>query len=178
MDNYCGAPVYMIHNQDSKWAPFDALLNDPALEADPLSLNWFCLAYQYATPRLEGYRKQIFDNTRALLDRVPVRLLNNKEVSYRIIPIKPDADPGFIDIKIFGPLHKVRGGALVGGLITVDCLQKGHPLFYRPSVGFYHPNLSILFGEHCTTIRLTLGLDPDQVDVLVESFKTIDSLND
>lgn len=177
MDNYCGAPFYMVHNQDVKWTAFDLLLSSPALQTDRLSFNWFCLAYKSAAPQLEQYRKQIFDNTRALLDRAPARLLTQEDVRYRIVPIQRDADASFIDIKIFGPLHEVRGGLLVGGFLTLKCMESGHPIFYRPSLGFYHPNFSMLFSNDCTTVRLTLGLDPSQVDVLVDCFEKLDALN-
>lgn len=176
LDNYCGAPIYMIHNQDAKWASFDLLLRDPVLQTDRLSLNWFCLAYENAVPHLEQYRKQVFTNTRALLNKMPDRLFQNEGVNYRVIPMQPDVEPAFIDIKIFGFLHELRG-SLVGGVLTVKCLEEKHPMFYRPSLGFSHPNLSILYGKDCTTIRLTLGLDPSQVDVLADCFATIDALN-
>ena len=177
MDNYCGAPFYIIHNQDAKWAAFDSLLTDPVLQTDRLSLNWFCLAYQNAASQLGLYQKQIFDNTRALLHKVPSRLFHNKNAKYRIIPIEEGADPAFIDIKIFGPLHQIRG-ALVGGLLSLKCMEEKQPIFYRPSLGFYHPNCSILFSKECSTIRLTLGLDPTQIDLFVECFEEIDALND
>ena len=56
-------------------------------------------------------------------------------------------------------------------------MEGGHQIFYRPSLGFYHPNFTMLFGEESSTIRLTLGLDPAQVDLLVECFEMIDALN-
>jgi hypothetical protein len=176
MDNYCGAPFYMMHNHDSKWAAFDALLTDPVLQADRLSFNWFCLAYQSAAPQLELYRKQIFENTRALLNKIPSRLFK-QGIDYRIVPVEPGADPAFIDIKITGPLHQIRGSALVGGSLYLNCMEAGHPIFYRPSLGFYHPNYTMIFSEECSTIRLTLGLDPAQIDVLAGCFEAIDALN-
>ena len=178
MDNYCGAPFYMIHNQDTKWSPFSSLLIDPALQNDRLSLNWFCLAYQYAATELELYQRKIFANTRALLNKISSRLLNYKESGYRIVPIKEEADPSFIDIKISGPLHQIRGAALAAGSLYLQCMEGKHPIFYRLSLGFYHPNFTMLFGEECTTIRLTLGLDPSQVDLLARCFEKIDTLND
>lgn len=176
MDNYCGAPFYMIHNKDSKWDAFDFLCNDPVLQTDPLSLNWFCLAYQKAASHLEFYRKQVFDNTRAFLDKVPQRLLTNKNIDYRIIPVDREANLAFVDIKIYGPLHEMRS-SLIGGFLLLKCMEGKHPIFNRPSLGFYHPNFCILFSEKCSTIRMTLGLDPAQVDLLVNCFETIDSLN-
>lgn len=176
LDNYCGSPFYMIHNQDPKWNSFDALLTDPVLQTDPLSLNWFCLAYRYAASQLELYRKQIFDNTRSLLHKVPTHLLGTTPLNYRIVPMQEDADVCFIDIKIFGSLHELRAD-LLGSFLIIKCMEKKHPTFQRPSVGFYHPNLSILFSENCSTIRLTLGLDPSQVDLFARCFETIDTFN-
>jgi hypothetical protein len=57
-------------------------------------------------------------------------------------------------------------------------MEGGHPIFYRPSLGLYHPNLTMIFSEKRTTIRLTLGLDPAQIDLLVDCFKMVDTLND
>ncbi len=176
MDNYSGAPFFMIHNEDPKWAPFDFLLTDPMLQNDRLSFNWFCLAYKHAVPLLNLYRKEVFDHTRALLNKVPERLFENKNVNYRIIPIEKEADPSFIDIKVFGPAHKLKA-SLIGGLLTIKCMEAKHPLFYRPSLGFYHPNISILYGKDRSTIRLTLGLDPSQVDIFAECFEIMDALN-
>jgi hypothetical protein len=175
MDNYCGAPFYMIHNQEAKWRFFDALLNDPVLQADRLSLNWFCLAYQNASPQLELYRKQIFKNTQALLNKIPPGLFSNG--NYRVIHVEQGADPAFIDIKVFGPLHQIRSAALVSGCLYIHAMAGGHPIFTRPSLGFYHPNFTMIFTDECSTIRLTVGLDPAQVDVLARCFAMIDTLN-
>ena len=176
MDNYCGAPFYMIHAQSPSWAAFDALLTDPALQTDRLSFNWFCLAYQSAAPQLELYRKQVFDNTRAFLSKVPSRLLN-KNSQYRITPVEEGAEPAFVDIKVSGPFHQIRGSALIGGCLSIKCMEGGHPIFYRPSLGLYHSNCTMIFNEESTTIRLTLGLDPAQIDLLVDCFEMIDILN-
>lgn len=176
MDNYSGAPLYMIHNRDPHWAPFEILRNDPALKADSLSLNWFCLAYKNAAPTLELYRKQIFDNTRALLERLSPRLYD-KNSPYRVIPFRSGTDPTFIDIKVSGPLHKVRGSALAGGLLYLRGMEQGYPIFYRRSVGFYHSNFSMLFCDENATIRLTVGLDAAEVDLLAETFEILDTLN-
>ncbi|MCB1080594.1 MAG: hypothetical protein KDK69_02120, partial [Chlamydiia bacterium] len=176
MDNYSGAPLYMIHNRDPHWAPFEILRNDPALKADSLSLNWFCLAYKNAAPTLELYRKQIFDNTRALLERLSPRLYD-KNSPYRVIPFRSGTDPTFIDIKVSGPLHKVRGSALAGGLLYLRGMEQGHPIFYRRSVGFYHSNFSMLFCHENATIRLTVGLDTAEVDLLAKTFEILDTLN-
>ncbi len=176
MDNYSGAPFYMIHNGGLHWSSFDRLLKDPVLQTDTLSLNWFCLAYECAAPYLELYRKQIFDNTRALLENVPKRLFDENS-KYRIVFCNAAADAAFVDVKISGPYHEMKGAGLVGGSLYLKCMEAGHPIFYRPSLGFYHPNFTMLFSEENTTIRLTLGLDPSQVPVLTRCFEIIDGLN-
>jgi hypothetical protein len=56
-------------------------------------------------------------------------------------------------------------------------MEAGYPLLYRPGIGFYHPNLAVLFGKECTTVRLTVGLDPAQIDVIVQCMKKINTLN-
>lgn len=175
MDNQCGGAFYMIHNRDSKWAQFDSLCTDQALQTDRLSLNWFCLAYKYSSSQLKQYQKQIFDNSRALLEKVPPRLYN-RDATYRIIPVNQEADPSFIDLNITGPFHQIRA-CLLGGCLYLNCLMRGHPIFFRRSLGFYHLNFGILFGEKGSTMRLTLGLDPTEVDLLVQCLEIIDGLN-
>ena len=165
----------LIHNQDPKWEAFDLLLSDPALQADRLSANWFCLAYAHVSDELEEYRKQIFTNTRALLQKIPPALFGN--APYRVVPIAEDAEAAFVDIKISGPFHQIRGSTLVAGSLMLNCFENGHPIFLRPSVGFYHPNFTMLFSEENSTVRLTLGLDPAQVDILADCLQKICSLN-
>lgn len=177
MDNYCGGPYFIVHNQDPRWRTFDDLLTDPALQTDRLSLSWFCLAFQHAAPYLEAYRKQIFDNTHAVLAKIPQSLTSSHNSKYRVIPMESDTDPTFIDIKIFGSQHELRGNLLVGGLLTIKALQAGFPFLYRPGIGFFHPNISIIYGNVCTTVRLTLGLDPAQIDVFADCLRDIDALN-
>jgi hypothetical protein len=176
MDNYSGAPAFMIHNQEAKWSSFDSLFQDPLLQADRLSVNWFCLSYKYASFELQQFQKQIIENTKALLAKVPSRLFN-KDVPYRLISFDKDADPTFIDIRITGPFHQIRGSALVGGCLYVKCLERQCPIFNRLSFGFYHPNFTMLFDKDYTTIRLTLGPDPAQVELLADCFEKIDALN-
>ncbi len=176
MDNYSGAPYFAIHAKNPYWSHFDALLEDPALRTDPLSLQWFCLSFQNAYLELDLYRKQIFQNTRELLGRVPKELFDAKR-RYRIVPVAEDVDPSFIDIKVSGPFHKIRASAIVGGCLYLRSMQEGFPIFYRRSFGFYHPNFGVLFAEDCSTIRLTLGLDPAQIDTYVRCIQEIHQLN-
>ena len=175
MDNYCGAPFFMINDQDPKWICFQSLFEDACLQADPLSVNWFSLAYHHAAPFLDLYRRQIFDNTRTLLNKAPEGLLTN-QAGYRISRADEAAKLAFLDIKIFGPLHAFRGAAMVVLSFYIQCMEEGRLLFNRPSLGFYHPNCTMRFGDDHSTIRLTLGLDPAEVDLFAHCLNTIDRL--
>ena len=180
MDNYAGAPFYMIHSRDSYWDPFHLLLTDPVLQTDSLSLNWFCLAYQNAAPLLDHYRQQISQTTKALLQELPLSLFDpvtSKEKTYRVIPIEKQADPFFIDITIQGPFHQIRSALLASSLLYFQCLDQKLPIFSRISIGFYHTNFTLLFGEECSTIRLTLGPDPAQIPILKKYFQLLERLN-
>jgi len=142
---------------------------DPTLQTDLLSANWFCLAYKNISKELDDYRKQIFSNVRALMQRLPEKLYQESS-EFRVIPADDKPDLCFIDIKVYGPLHALRGSLLASGYMTLSCLEKGVPVFYRQSLGYYHSNFTMIFCESNTTIRLTLGLDPIDVDSLFRGF--------
>jgi hypothetical protein len=175
MDNYCGSPIVLFHNREAKWDHFEAMLTDPALSCDRLSLNWFCLAYRYASGPLHDYQKQIFANTRALFKKIPASLFAKQK--YQVIAVDDHVDPSFITIKVTGPLHAYRASGLVGGAFFVKAFEAGYPIFTRPSLGYYHPNYTIIFSNDCTIARITLGLDPSQVDAVASIFEIISQLN-
>jgi len=101
----------------------------------------------------------------------------SENAPYRITPMEIGVDPIFIDIKVTSPMHVIRSAAIVGGSLYLNCMKEGHPIFYRRSIGFYHPNFGILFGDEGSTLRLTLGIDPTQVDLIAKCFEEIDALN-
>jgi hypothetical protein len=169
MDNYCGAPFFVIHNQDPKWNAFASLFTDDSVQADILSVNWFCLAYQFAAPQLDLYRKQIFDNTRALLQKVTVAGTGTR---VRVSPAVQEADLAFLDVKVFRSMHKLRSAALVA-CFFITSMEEKRPMFNRPSLGFYHPNCTMQFGEVNSTIRLTLGLDPAEVEFFAGCLESV-----
>lgn len=172
MDNHTGSPCFMVHNQDRYWQLFDDIFADPSFLTDRLSLQWFALAFKNTHKQLDLYRHQIFANTRSLLKTIPIDLYDSK-APYHIIACQEDADPSFIDIKVIGPLHQFRAAAIVGGSLYLDSMEAKHPIYCRRSFGFYHPNLGIIFGEKSSTIRLTLGLDPSQVDVFSKCLRKL-----
>lgn len=176
MDNYCGAPLCMIHSKHSHWSFFDLLLKEEALLTDRLSLNWFCLAYKHTGRELDLFRSAIFANTRTLMDQIPDTLFD-KSSPYQVIKTDKESDLTFIDIKTSGFCHALRGAVIAGGLLYLKCMENKIPIFYRTGFGFYHSNFSMLFFPEMTTIRLTLGLDFTEIDMFVKIFQTLDIFN-
>lgn len=175
LDHCAVAPFFMIQCRDPKWAPFAALCKDKALTTDHLSLNWLSLAYKAAFPFLQQYREHIFKNTKTLLETIPKRLFDPQS-TYRVVSFEDGAESSFIDIRIFGALHSLKA-AMLGGSLYLNCMKSKYPVFWRRSFGFFHPNFGMLFGEKSSTIRLTLGLDPAQIDMFRRCLIQIDSLN-
>lgn len=155
LDNVCGAPFWVVSR-----APHPRLF-DPLYKTDTLSWNWFCLAYTFGAEELDRYRATIFSHSRQLLQRLPPSLFEGG--SFRVIPACENVDPAFIDIKICGPLHSLKSYFLLAYL-SWSAHHQGHPLFFRPSLGFYHPNAGLFPTERCSTIRLSLGLDPREIE--------------
>jgi hypothetical protein len=174
MDNYAGAPLYMVHNQDRKWDAFESLLLDPIYQADELSRKWFSLAFSKIRKELDEYRKKIFDNTRAILDAIPQALY--KGHNYWVMRTDPGADVFFIDLRARGPSHAIKGPALLAGQIFMSCMEAQYPIFFRLSMGFYHPNFFVIDGKEMTIVRLTVGIDSGQIDLFKKCFKAIATL--
>jgi hypothetical protein len=109
-DDYYGSPFYFVNNGARHWDSFKCLLKDPTFKTDTLSLQWFCLAYKYATHRIDAYAGQVFKNTRTLLNRVPEKLKPqaDRKQKVRVNTMDVKISPAFVDIKVIGPLHYTR----------------------------------------------------------------------
>ena len=118
----------------------------------------------------------IFENKRAVLNAAPARLFK-KSSEYRVIPVDAEALPSFIDIRVSGPIHKIRSSALVAAPLYLKCMENGQPIFYRRTFGLYHPNFGLLFGDESSTARLTIGLDPAQIELFAEFLHELDTHN-
>ncbi|MES2198936.1 MAG: hypothetical protein V4489_02045 [Chlamydiota bacterium] len=151
MDNYCGAPFYIINDNSNTWNFLRSLTEDPALKTDLLSLQWFCLTYLYAAEEIDLYRKYLFENTKSLLQKIPSSLFNGK--MYQIIPFDEKGNPVFLDIIVKSPFHALKIKALVGGNLGIKCLESNLPVFHRMSLGMCHTNLSILTSVKYSTLR-------------------------
>ena len=71
MDNYFGSPFYVVNNGDPKWDEFNKLKTDQVFKTDQLSQQYFSWMVESGPRIVEQYKRQIFHNTRAILDVVP-----------------------------------------------------------------------------------------------------------
>lgn len=166
MDNYYGGTFFMVNNGAAHWKPFDDLLTHDAFKTDPLSIQWFCLVNKYAPQATDAYRRQIFTNTRQVLDRVPEILLPGGNPHVRVNKVDAAMDPCFIDIKVSKNWMSDDEIEVLFHHTFASHKAKSHT---RSSFGFYHPNLlAIKDTEGRMSIRVNPGLDPAEVGVHVE----------
>ncbi|WP_068469513.1 gamma-glutamyl-gamma-aminobutyrate hydrolase family protein [Candidatus Protochlamydia phocaeensis] len=170
MDNYYGSPFFMVNNGSSQWTPFNGLLRNPVHKTDPLSQQWFCLSNQYAADTIDQYRKQIFDNTKDLIKKIPQRLQPTQPGTQKVWVSTFDdkIEPSFIDIKFVGKGHRAKAKDMIKKFYQ-KCDEHDVKAFRRPSFGFYHPNITLLDTESdVTSLRINPGLNPKETAVLVE----------
>lgn len=178
MDNYFGAPFYVINNGDAKWKSFKSLTSSPLFQADHLSHQWFCLSHLYAREEMDQYANQIFANSRAILDQIPDSLHPSTaaaEQSIRVNIADQAMDATFIDIKVNGKLHQLRSAILVL-FLYYHFLKQGIKIHSRPSFGFYHPNCIIIQAnaiDESSTIRFNPGLNPAEITPFVGYLQSI-----
>jgi len=178
MDNYYGSPFYIVNNRSAYWDSFKILTENKCHKTDSLSLQWFCLSNRYAGDLLDCYRRQIFNNTREILDNVPDTLkphANNIKRGVRVNTEGRQMDPCFIDIKVSGKFHKQRSAILLG-LFYKKCLEKGVKTHTRASFGFYHANciiITINAIKGSSTIRINPGLNPEENPVIIDYLKEL-----
>jgi hypothetical protein len=176
MDNYFGAPFYMINNGSAHWKAMNALCNRQVHKTDRLSRQWFCLANKYAVHELDAYRKAIFANTRFLLEHIPPALLpqpSGKKQHLRINTIDANMEPSFIDMKVATPSHLLQRFLLIG-LLYQKCEQRKIKIHSRASFGFYHINCIPIIVNAVTsssTIRINPSLNPHDNTALIEFFQ-------
>lgn len=172
MDNYYGATFYMVNNGGEQWKEFDALASHEAYKTDPLSIQWFCLVNQCAPQATDAYRKQIFENTRKTLERVPATLRPGGNPHIRISTVAVDMDACFLDIKITSPKISDRDVEL---LIHQTFAAYHAKIHSRGSFGFYHPNVNIIPDDKGNvSIRVNPGLNPIEVEYLAEFLQELE----
>lgn len=170
MDNLYGSPFWVLNNGGEQWSHFHTLGENPAFTADPLSLQWFCLLYEFAPQATDIYRRQIFSNVREILKHVPRSLTPGQNANIKICQVDEGMQPSFIEIKVLAD----RGAKVadeIKELFLSKFVEKGLKAHARASFGFFHPNINIigssLNGEP-RNVRLNPGLDPQEIPVFIE----------
>lgn len=172
MDNYYGAPYYIVNNGDSKWNAFDVLGTHEAFQTNLMSHQWFCLAYKYASKALINYREQIFNNTRDVLKELPDILKPGNNPYLKIYPFDSTLDPSFIDINILGTKEeRAHNSPLLDSYLQTKFKDKGFATFNRDSFGFYLTNIVDILNKK----RINPGLNPEDVPILVEFLHDLES---
>ena len=159
---YYGSPCYMINNGESQWDQFNHLFESKIYQPDPLSLQWFCLAYHNPT-NIDEYKNLIFDNTKEIMKQVPNGLkydVNNKNDVF-ISEFDTNIKPTFIDIKISGPDYYNRSKKLTARFYEI-CAKHGVKAYKRASFGFPHPSITwIPRGSESVSIRINPGINQE-----------------
>jgi len=177
-DNYYASAYYVINNGAEHWKPFEHLFKDKVYKADPLSVQWFCLAYKHAAQFIDDYMGQIFQNHRTLLDSIPEALKpksKGKSQKVRVSTMERNADPAFIDLKVLGRMHYARAIFYLIRFYRILFKYKVKAQT-RSSFGFYHPNINVVqvrAVDDSTTIRINLGLNKKDNAVLLKYFKSL-----
>lgn len=180
MDNYYGAPFYMINNGEKQWKEFNTLLTNPVHSTDSLSNQWFCLSSKYIADSLALYQELIFKNTRYILDNVPDFLLPNgdSKQEIRINRADPAMDSCFIDIKVTGQNRQKKSYDLMRRFYD-RIMNAGVKIYSRQSFGFFHPSYLVFdlpSSEHqADTTRLTPGINPEDNEAIISFMKSIET---
>ena len=146
MDNYYGAPFWMVNNGGPQWREFDRLFNSETYHTDDLTNQWFCLIHQYASYAVDAYKAQYFANARALVDMIPPDIRpGGKSANYvRASTFDSDADTTFIDLKFFRRFgtadQNFKKHREMENLFINKALKYGVRFETRGSFGFYYPN--------------------------------------
>jgi hypothetical protein len=180
MDNYYGAPFWMVNNGDSKlWGEFDRLINKKTYQTDPLTNQWLALIQTHAPGAVDAYKHQYFTQSRAILDQVPPEIKPHGKYSevVRVSAVEPEVDTTFIDIKVF-PDNIVSSYDLQQ-LFVQKALEAGVRVHNRGSFGFYHPNWGVLPTPkegRFESIRINPGLDPKDNEFIIKFLQEIPSM--
>ena len=179
MDNYYGAPFYIVNNNSSKWDAYNALTTNPSYTTDELSANWFSLSTKYAADSLSNYRKLAFTNTRTVLTKMPHNLLPQHLSSQKMRVNKAGLSmrPAFVDLKIFSSNERRQNelAKKIKRLFYKHVAESKMAAYQRSSFGFVHCNF-IDFGssqDGVRTFRINPGINPEDTEKLVGFFQKL-----
>lgn len=178
LDNYFGAPFYIINNGDEKWNKFKKIKTGEAFQTDPLSLQFFTWMATTGLNLPDEYKGLIFQNTRAILDEVPEGLRPNDEKRACVCTAHEDVKSPFIDIKIdrlddssdqVYDQEDLRNW--VQARFTELFIENKKLAYMRGSFGFPNPNITWIEPK----MRINPGIDPSDIPVFAQFFKELDA---
>ncbi len=185
LDNYYGAPFYIVNNGDKKWESFNKIKTDKVFQTDELSHQFFAWMAETGFEIVDEYKQLLFENTRRILEVVPERL---KPQSGREISISSFENgvlsPFFeitIDIKPTAQMKKPQEDTEWERDVMRRKLQEvalktfiDHErlIFERGSFGFHHPNITWIDPK----FRINPGLDPSDLPLYEEFFQKADAI--
>ena len=178
MDNYFGAPFYIVNNGSDHWKEYNALPTTRVHQTDSLSHQWFCLANKYASDSLNDYRARLFENSKMILSQIPPALLpdpSKPKQKIRVCTVDDAMEPSFIDVKVRGAAHQVRAFTLLG-LLYKKCEDRGIKIHSKASFGFYHINGIVISADdvpHSSTIRINPSIHPEENEVILEFLRDL-----
>jgi hypothetical protein len=181
MDNYFGAPYYIVNNGAPYWKEFNDLPSKPLHQTDSLSIQWFCLSNKYAASYMDEYRRLIFAQSRTLIKALQQFFRpnpTNPQQRVYVCDIDDRTDTSFVDIRVQGGDQKTHRDTCdeIGRGLVRECERRGIKTQIRQSWGFYHCNLGWPFEEQdVSVIRLNPSLDPHENDVILDYFRTLAS---
>jgi hypothetical protein len=166
MDNYYAAPFFIVNNRQDHWKAFKRLQSSSVYQTDPLSTRWYCLAYKYALEEQATYRTLIFDNTRAILNRVA--RFTPKRDNVRIGTVDAAMDACFIDLKVFGWFNHFKSNINFAKFYYMMRAQ-GITSYSRASFGFFHTNYIIISDDRpdSKTVRINPGINSEHNAAIV-----------
>ncbi len=173
LDNYFGSPFYIVNNGDQKWKAFNALKTDEVFKTDPLSQQFFCLMTETGPQLVDEYKKQIFDNTRAILNLTPSSLKSKRSKDVFIAKFEKDVKTPFIDIKIGfedeGLSDDLRRWAQQRFMQLF--VEKKKLVYVRGSFGFPQPNITWIPPK----MRINPGIDPSDIVIYKQFFQEFEA---
>lgn len=156
MDHFYGSPFFLVNNGEACWDPFNLEANAKINETDLFSHQWFSLLYEAAPASTSNFRKLFFENHRKVIENIPEKLFI-KERTITVSRVAKDVNLSFIDVKIKGIFNRVIASLLIAYFYFHSVVSKVKASI-RGSFGFLHPNATLIFAPHLTTLRLHAGL--------------------
>lgn len=170
LDNYYGAPFFVVNNKDPKWDEFNMLHTDAAFQTDPLSTQYFSWLACSNPAIPDAYKQQIFDNARAILQTVPPSLMpTEQEHEICVSTFEEDVKTPFIEIKFHleDEYEQYRIADEIQESFYHHFAKEGKLVYRRGSFGFAHPNFTVIGPKW----RINPGLDPNENRIYQQFFQ-------